>query len=246
MERGAARRLRFQLPACLWSLTAASAAGALVTGAERPDAKVVAAYVLAHALVYELFRADRLALARPGFHDAMTLGLAAACGSLVGAAGLFHAAAWRWLPVEASLHLLGPLAVLGAMRMRRERLPGRESMRCLLYDSGAEAELLRVGLLAEPGRRFAPVGWVSDDPEEREEIIAGLPVLGTVEELPYLADWHRVEALVAIAPAHADETRERLEQAAATAGVRLALLPSLADALTRAAGPRLSDIQPAA
>ncbi|MFH1091951.1 MAG: nucleoside-diphosphate sugar epimerase/dehydratase, partial [Pseudomonadota bacterium] len=61
---------------------------------------------------------------------------------------------------------------------------GRPSgRRLLIIGAGDAGEKVLREILANPGLKFVPVGFLDDDPRRRRQLIHGVPVLGTVDDI---------------------------------------------------------------
>lgn len=231
---GLSRRLGFQIPVALLSYAAALAALAdeLAWGALAP----AAGFVLVHALAYELFRADRLKTDPPGFYDALTFACASAGGSLVAWTAL---RALELVPpgqaffLEPCAHLLLLLAWLAWRRLAAAAPPRDVAPRALFLHT-RDAQAMVSALTCSTVRPLEPVGWLDERRDRLGCSADGLPVLGAVAELPYLVDWHQIEAVVALVGPHQSELAERLCEFAEEAAVELILLPDFSSALRTA------------
>lgn len=201
---------------------ASTAAGAWATAAGWETAVVPAA---AQALALELFRLPRVRLGRAGLSDAVAFAAASLSGSLLTALALLESAA----PAVGAAHFSAMLATLGFARLAGTPIAAPGERRALLLDSPS-ASFLRAALAGES--RFEPLGWIALEPGGRDELVDGLPVLGALDELPYLAEWHEVESVVAVRPDR-PELIDRLRTLAETAAVELILIPRPADLMRR-------------
>ena len=193
-------------------------------------ALTLALLAAAHALAFELFRAPRLELSSPGFHDGAVLALAGGCGSVLAAlaASAIPAPPPRQvLLTEGALYVVLLSAGTALLYLRTEDPPSTSAKRTLVLN-GDDARAMVAWLRKTANRGIEPVGWIENHPDRLGDSIDGLPVLGSVAQLPYLVDWHGVEAVLALPPPHAEELRARLEEAAETAAVELILRPPLA------------------
>jgi len=227
------RRLWFQLPTAGLSWMVATAALAPFPS-WAPAVCIAVGFVLAHAVSYELFQADRLETDPPGFQDALSFALAAAGGSAlatVAVVALRQAPAWHALLLEAVLHMTLLLGWLGWRRLGSFRAASPFAKRALFLmnpDSRATAAVLR-GLST---RSVDPVGWLDERRERLGATVDGLPILGAVEELPYLIDWHRIDVVVALTFPHEADLASRLREQAEVADVELIFLPRLSAAFS--------------
>ena len=73
------------------------------------------------------------------------------------------------------------------------------------------------------------IGFVDDDPEKQGRSIHGIPVIGKIDHLPYLADkWEVREALIAIPSASGDRMR-RILKICKDCGIEYKTLPSMGE-----------------
>ena len=80
-------------------------------------------------------------------------------------------------------------------------------------------------LRLNPESGFEPFGFLDDDPSYIEAILDGVPVLGSLNALPFLAELHDVRQVLAVQDSLSDDDRERLLDLAAQGQVSVKLLP---------------------
>lgn len=87
------------------------------------------------------------------------------------------------------------------------------------------------------------IGFVDDDPEKQGRSIHGIPVIGKIDHLPYLADkWEVREALIAIPSASGDRMR-RILKICKDCGIEYKTLPSMGEIIDgRVSIKKLRDI----
>ena len=106
----------------------------------------------------------------------------------------------RTVFVLDGLILLGMLAASRmTFRLFRRLLPtagGRGGKRVLIYGAGDGGELLLRELLNNPEWRYAPVGFVDDDPLKKGKVIHGLRVFGGTGSLRGVCAEQRVEEVL--------------------------------------------------
>lgn len=121
-----------------------------------------------------------------------------------------------------------------AVRILRERggafAASRKIDRAVLIVGAGSAGIRLLNEIAgRKGGHTAVVGFVDDDAEKQGMRISGVPVLGSVDEIPSVVEGHEVdEVLIAIPSAGASVIR-RIAARCAEAKVRSRVLPSLSD-----------------
>jgi FlaA1/EpsC-like NDP-sugar epimerase len=129
-------------------------------------------------------------------------------------------------------------------RARRERdLRPRGGQRALIYGAGQVGVRVARALVSEAGSSFLPVGFIDDDPQKSNMVVAGVPVLGTRDNLERIIEETRATVLL-IAIVFADATLLReLRRRASDLGLTVKVVPSYDEMLTgRAQSTDLRDI----
>ena len=121
-----------------------------------------------------------------------------------------------------------------ALRLVREqRSRGNQVRRIdtltLIVGAGSAGIRLLEDIESRPRPTVAVVGFLDDDPGKQGMRIAGMPVLGTIDELPHVVQAHEVtEVLIAI-PSAPGATIRRIVQHCSDARVRHRVLPTLGE-----------------
>ena len=102
---------------------------------------------------------------------------------------------------------------------------GRDRKPAFVYGVGPHQLALLQRLRLSPESGFEAFGFLADDPSYMEAILDGVPVLGTLNALPFLAELHDVRQLLAVQPELSAEEQERLLDLAAHGQVSVKLLP---------------------
>ena len=129
----------------------------------------------------------------------------------------------------AAFVLLGVRLVYRAFMQSKPVAPGpdrRRSRRVLIVGAGFAAQLL-IRELKQATPAWTVVGCVDDEKSKVGSKVHGVPVLGTIEQLPELSVKHRAfEALIAI-PSATSAQMQHVVQICYGAGLRYRTIPSL-------------------
>lgn len=145
------------------------------------------------------------------------------------------------LGVTAIDFVLGFLAISGVRVARRlaaerselartlERVRAAPTTRVILVGAGQGGMLVAKELLNRPDLNRVVVGFVDDDPLKAGTMMLGVPVLGSIEELPQLVSRrHLDEAIITISNAPGEAIR-RISERCRDAGLTTKILPGLHD-----------------
>lgn len=191
--------------------------------------------VVARALAAELFRLNRLRWCDWRRDDNFIWGIASLSGSVMAVLSA-HTLAIELPAAVAAVDLLLYLQAGSLVASRRAPDDGpagvsREPV--LIYGAGGQGRLL-ADELGRSTSRYEAIGWLDDDPDKAEAVLAGLPVLGTIRALPFLAELHGVRTVFTAIPGLTTEASETAQEMAEMADVRLCVLPTVRDALRAA------------
>jgi FlaA1/EpsC-like NDP-sugar epimerase len=127
---------------------------------------------------------------------------------------------------------------LGALRMtyrfvsewgqRRQltREDGRLFRRTLIVGAGEAGSLVSQHLVHHPELGYAVTGFVDDDPGKARTRMWGIPVLGSLKDLPRLVASHLIDELVVAMPSASPDAIRRLVGICRDLDVRLKILPA--------------------
>jgi FlaA1/EpsC-like NDP-sugar epimerase len=142
-------------------------------------------------------------------------------------------------PIPRSVVVAGGLAatvVSIGLRFSRRTLHERQSRkssscaeRVLLVGAGQAADMIIREIARTPALGLQVVGLVDDRRDLRNMTMQGLPVLGTVAEIPALAQAHGVTQIIVAIPSASAEQIAHIYRLSKPAGVPVKILPSLAD-----------------
>lgn len=106
-----------------------------------------------------------------------------------------------------------------------------EVLKVLIVGAGDAGEtLLREMHKAQKGKR-EPVGFVDDNPAKSSLRIVGVPVLGSTEDIPYLADSLKIDEIFIAVPSATGTFMRRIYGLCAGTRARIRTLPSLGELL---------------
>ncbi len=128
---------------------------------------------------------------------------------------------------------------------QRARSWRRTATHTVIVGAGSAGELLLRDLLRSDEHMYAVVGFVDDDLSKRGMRVAGIPVLGTINDLPVLIERYHIEVvLIAIPRLPASRVREMLSLCSAL-NVHFKILPvSFVYLNERGGTSMLQDLQP--
>jgi FlaA1/EpsC-like NDP-sugar epimerase len=113
--------------------------------------------------------------------------------------------------------------------------------RLLLIGAGSSGQMLVRELNRSVDYRV--VGFVDDDPSKRKLKIQGVPVIGTVDQLPEIVRAHDIQEVVIAVASAAGEQMSRFVQQCDRANVRYRTVPTLNDLLTGRPVTQLRDVR---
>jgi dTDP-glucose 4,6-dehydratase len=127
--------------------------------------------------------------------------------------------------------LMGGVRLVGRARSERFLRPGESAAPALVYGAGHMGQHVIQQMNRDRFSPFRPVGTIDDNPRLRNFRLEGIPVLGGRADLARVARDTGAEVLIfAIARADAELLRE-VSDLADAAGLRLLVLPPLAEVL---------------
>ena len=178
-----------------------------------------------------------------GMHEMLRIGIATACSTIV----LVALRVWLKNGTDINLFFI-PLGVIGMntflgfvglvgvrasrrlqgeARERKRRLQSGEQARVLLIGAGEAGVTVARELVARPDLGLVAVGFLDDDRMKVGTRIAGLPVLGTTEDLVAITEYRRIKrVLITIANAPGHQIR-RIALRCADAGLEAKIIPGI-------------------
>jgi FlaA1/EpsC-like NDP-sugar epimerase len=147
------------------------------------------------------------------------------------------------LGVPRSIPLISSLLAMGLMagarltsryldeRVWRER-ETKDNRRVLLVGAGEAGIMLARELLRHPEAGLEPVGFLDDNPAKIGGQISGLPVLGSIEDLPGALHKTAAREVIIALPSASGKVIRRVVEQARKAGVKHQIMPGLHEILS--------------
>jgi len=180
-----------------------------------------------------------------GIHDLGRI-LWASVTSTIVLFGLIHLAlGWTSYPrsVIIMTGLFSGMYLAGirlAVRWFREWLQVSSPMarRVLVVGAGNAGELLIRDMQSDAESRYRPVGLVDDDPLKRRMRVHGVPVVGTIADIPSLTSRLIVHEIIVALPSASTTVKQRILAASEGCKVPIKLLPNVKQLLSDPAALR--------
>ncbi|MDN3545736.1 MAG: polysaccharide biosynthesis protein [Roseateles asaccharophilus] len=216
------------------------------------DHWVLLGLVLLYALVLKGLKVPKGMWRFSGFGEVKRLALACAIAGLVGATVVLMAQLSKVPRAVLALHPLFTLMGLAMLRMgyrmlyehMRSRISGsaQEQRRALVMGAGDAGRLLVAGIQHSQG--WVVVGYLDDAPAKRGARVAGVPVLGTLEQARHFAELHGITHLIVAMPAASTSQRRRALDLAGQTGLPVLTVPSSQELLAGRHVDQVRDIEP--
>jgi FlaA1/EpsC-like NDP-sugar epimerase len=128
--------------------------------------------------------------------------------------------------------ILLPAGLRMIIRLYHEEFRTTESrrlIRFLIVGAGNAGEALLREIHRMPVARYDVVGFIDDDPVKQGTDIHGIPVLGTVEQLPGICQERNIEEIAIAMPSATRQQLRRVVQVCEGAKIRFRTVPSITD-----------------
>jgi FlaA1/EpsC-like NDP-sugar epimerase len=130
----------------------------------------------------------------------------------------------------ATVFMLGGLRII--IRLYFEEFRTAESgrlKRFLIVGAGNAGEALLREILRMPVTQYDVVGLIDDDSVKQGTHIHGIPILGTVEQLPEICEEHKIEEIAIAMPSASPRQLRRVIQVCEGTKIRFRTVPSITD-----------------
>jgi len=130
--------------------------------------------------------------------------------------------------VFATVFILGALRIVIRLYFEGTAQAGRLK-RFLIVGAGNAGESLLREIQRMATAQYDVVGFIDDDPAKRGTHIHGMPVLGTVEQLPKICNERKIEEIAIATPSASHQQLRRVVQVCEGTAIRFSTVPSLTD-----------------
>jgi FlaA1/EpsC-like NDP-sugar epimerase len=130
----------------------------------------------------------------------------------------------------ATVLMLGGLRIV--IRLYYEEFRTAEAgrlKRFLIVGAGNAGEALLREIHRMPIAQYQVVGFIDDDPVKKDTNIHGIPVLGTVEQLPQVCEERHIEEIAIAMPSASHSERMRVVQVCEGIKIKFQTVPSITD-----------------
>ena len=174
-----------------------------------------------------------------GLSDALDVAKCVASGSVIFIVVIRYATDMIGFP--RSIYVLEPLLSAGILiglrffsRVLAEsvRQDLANARKVLLIGAGVGAQTV-VRVIGRPGSEYAPIGYVDDDRSKLGLKIEGIPVLGTVDQLPELVTTYPVDEVLIAVPSASSKHMQRFVEICEHAAVKFRTVPALRDVIAQ-------------
>ena len=216
------------------------------------DSPVLVGVLVAYAAALLVLKVPKGMWRFSGFGEVKRLALACGSAGLVAATAVLMLHLYGVPRAVLALHPLFTLMLLAMMRMgyrmlyehMRSRISGsaQEQRRALVMGAGDAGRLLVAGLQHSQG--WVVVGFLDDEPAKRGARVAGVPVLGRLDQAAEFADMHGITHLIIAMPGANGPQRRHALDLAGKVGLPVLTVPSSEELLSGRSVNQVRDIEP--
>ena len=175
------------------------------------------------------------------FRDPLRLLLGIMCGTAILAAAAFML--HTFLEIPRSIPLIDGMLGLGLLcaprgisrlvhDWRLSRTNGKEIRRVLIVGAGQCGTMMVRALTRHSGGQLRPVGFLDDDTAKHRQTLLGLPVLGSIKQLPEAASRCAADEIITAIPSAPPQVLRDIVKLSQQAGLRHRIIPSIYDILS--------------
>jgi len=220
---------------------------------ERPhyDIAVMCGLVVLYVLVLWLFKVPKGMWRFSGFGEIKRLTAACVIAGLAGATAVLMLHLSGVPRAVLALHPVFCVIGLSMMRMgyrmlyehMRGRISGvaQDTHRALVMGAGQAGRLAVAGIQHQG---FTVVGWLDDDMAKSGARVAGIPVIGRLEDAPAMAQLQGITHLIVAMPSADRTARRRALDIAGSTGLHVLTVPSSEELLHGRRVDQVRDIEP--
>jgi FlaA1/EpsC-like NDP-sugar epimerase len=117
-------------------------------------------------------------------------------------------------------------------RRRVSSTRSRKVRQVLIVGAGESGTMIAREMLRHPEAGLRPIGFADDDPGKRKRRFLGLPVLGTLEDLPGLLITYRIDEVLIAMPSEAGDVVRSVVEHAQHARVEYRIIPGVYELLS--------------
>ncbi len=107
------------------------------------------------------------------------------------------------------------------------QIAGPSARRVLIVGAGNAGELLVRDLQINPSYNYRPVAFVDDDPVKRKVRIHGVPVVGTISDIPKAVEQYKAREIIVAIPSATPKVMQSILAACESCSVPLKTLPNV-------------------
>lgn len=194
-------------------------------------------WVVVKSVAFQVAKLNRRGLRYVSFADVYRLLIAniagsAICGILIFALAPIQVPRSVYV-IDLVLSLLGTTGLRVVVRMVVETMQSSASdgpqRRTFIYGAGDAGNTLLREIRNNPRLAYRVCGFIDDDPHKCGMVIAGIPVLGTGEQVPALAEKHDAELILIAIPSATGPEMTRILSLCHAADVECKTVPGLGD-----------------
>lgn len=132
----------------------------------------------------------------------------------------------------ACLFFTGTSRFLPRVLIKFKQLQSSNLKRALIVGAGAAGEMVAREMISARKRLYQPVGFIDDNPNKLNSRIHGVKVLGSIEDIDRVINYHNIEEIVIAVPSATGKTIRDIVSKCEKAEVKIKTVPELHKILT--------------